>query len=224
LGTLAATQTLVDAELNQMLISVGAVDYLRKQQYAELLLRAEQRSTPRRPWKSEFAPSNIRVEVRPVPPVPANATAFLEWLQTDERCFSLGADTPPRYERRKDRPGCFDWVPTRATRSGGSAMVGGPKVARVIEEIRKLAQAPRPTALLLVGETGVGKGAQRLDMRHPGGPKGFIADVLEREGGNRTAPIGLLCRSGKRSGQMQLAPDPVDAGRRRRQPSQCMCG
>jgi hypothetical protein len=34
-------------------------------------------------------------------------------------------------------------------------MVGGQKVARVIEEIRKLAQAPRPTALLLVGETGV---------------------------------------------------------------------
>ena len=36
-------------------------------------------------------------------------------------------------------------------------MVGGPRVAKVIEEIRKLAQAPRPTALLLIGETGVGK-------------------------------------------------------------------
>ena len=36
-------------------------------------------------------------------------------------------------------------------------MVGGPKVARVIEKVRKLAQAPGPTALLLVGETGVGK-------------------------------------------------------------------
>jgi hypothetical protein len=56
LGTLAAAQTLVDTELNQMLISVGAVAYLRKQQYAELLLQAEQRSTPRLPWKSEFAP------------------------------------------------------------------------------------------------------------------------------------------------------------------------
>jgi MoxR-like ATPase len=157
LGTLAAAQTLVDTELNQMLISVGAVAYLRKHQYVELLLRAEQRSTPRRPWKSEFAPSNIRVEVRPVPPVPANATAFLEWLRTDKRHFSLAADTPPLYERRKDRPGCFDWVRTRATGPSGSAMVGGPKVTRVIEEIRKLAQAPRPTALLLVGETGVGK-------------------------------------------------------------------
>ena len=36
-------------------------------------------------------------------------------------------------------------------------MVGGTKVAKVVEEIQKLAQAPRPTALLLVGETGVGK-------------------------------------------------------------------
>ena len=140
-----------------MLVSVGAVDYLRKRRYVELLLRAEQRSTPRRPWKSEFAPSNIRIEVRPVPPVPANATAFLEWLQTDKQYFSLDGHISALYERRQDRSGCFDWVHARSTGLGGSAMVGGPKVARMIEEIRKLAQAPRPTALLLVGETGVGK-------------------------------------------------------------------
>jgi transcriptional regulator with AAA-type ATPase domain len=157
LGTLAAAQTLVDAELNQMLHSVGIVEYLHKHQYAELLLRAEQRSTPRRPWKSEFAPSNIRVEVRPVPPVPANASAFLEWLQADSPAFSLDGGTCALYERREDQPGCFDWVPTRTMQACGSAMVGGPKVAKVIAEIRKLAQAPRPTALLLVGETGVGK-------------------------------------------------------------------
>ena len=36
-------------------------------------------------------------------------------------------------------------------------MVGGARIARVLEEIRKLAQTPRPTALLLVGETGAGK-------------------------------------------------------------------
>ena len=52
-------------------------------------------------------------------------------------------------------------------------------------------------------QTGVGKGVQRLDMRHPGGPKGFVADVLASVGGDRTAPIGLLCRTGNRSGQMQ---------------------
>ena len=157
LGTLAAAQTLIDAELNQMLVAVGAVDYLRRHQYVELLLRAEQRFTPRRPWKSEFSPSSIRIEVRPVPPVPTTVSAFLEWLQSDERYFSLDANMAPLYERRKTRPGSFNWVPMHSSRPGGSAMVGGPKVARVIEEIRKLAQAPRPTALLLVGETGVGK-------------------------------------------------------------------
>ena len=52
-------------------------------------------------------------------------------------------------------------------------------------------------------QTGVGKGVQRLDMRHPGGPKGFIADVLANVGGDRTVPIGLLCRTGNRSGRMQ---------------------
>ena len=52
-------------------------------------------------------------------------------------------------------------------------------------------------------QTGVGKGMQRLDMRHPGGPKGFIADVLASVGGDRTVPIGLLCRTGNRSGRMQ---------------------
>jgi len=52
-------------------------------------------------------------------------------------------------------------------------------------------------------QTGVGKGVQRLDMRHPGGPKEFVADVLASVGGDRTAPIGLLCRTGNRSGQMQ---------------------
>ena len=167
LGTLAAAQTLIDPELNQMLVAVAAVEYLRNHQYVELLLRAEQRFTPRRPWKSEFSPSSIRIEVRPVPPVPATVSAFLAWLQTDERDFRLDAETPPLYERRGDDRFAFDWLPIRSTAIGGrdddassfdgQAMVGGPKVARVLEEIRKLARAPRPTALLLVGETGVGK-------------------------------------------------------------------
>jgi rhodanese-related sulfurtransferase len=52
-------------------------------------------------------------------------------------------------------------------------------------------------------QTGIGKGAQRLDMHHPGGPDGFVADVLARVGGDKSAPIGLICRTGNRSGQMQ---------------------
>ncbi len=167
LGTLAAAQTLIDAELNQMLVAVGAVEYLRRHHYVELLLRAEQRFTPRRPWKSEFSPSSIRIEVRPVPPVPATVSAFLEWLQTDEPYFRLNTEMPALYERRGDDRFAFDWVPIRsaptagreddASSLGGQAMVGGARIARVLEQIRKLAQTPRPTALLLVGETGAGK-------------------------------------------------------------------
>jgi rhodanese-related sulfurtransferase len=52
-------------------------------------------------------------------------------------------------------------------------------------------------------QTGVGKGVQRLDMRHPGGPDGFAAEILERVDGDRSAPIGLICRTGNRSGHMQ---------------------
>jgi transcriptional regulator with AAA-type ATPase domain len=167
LGTLAAAQTLIDVELNQMLVAVGAVEYLHQHDYVELLLRAEQRFTPRRPWKSELAPSSIRVEVRPVPPVPATASALLEWLQTDDRHFPGDGETPALYERRQDCRFAFDCRPIRsaagsgpeddASALGGRAMVGGAKVAKVVEELRKLARAPRPTALLLVGETGVGK-------------------------------------------------------------------
>ena len=167
LGTLAAAQTLIDAELNQMLVAVGADAYLRNHHYVELLLRAEQRFTPRRPWKSEFAPSSIRVEVRPVPPVPAPASALLEWLQTDARDFPGDGETPALYARHTDRRFAFDCRPMRSAAGGGPgddpaplggrAMVGGAKMAKLMEEIRKLARAPRPTALLLVGETGVGK-------------------------------------------------------------------
>lgn len=52
-------------------------------------------------------------------------------------------------------------------------------------------------------ETGVAAGAVRLDMNHPGGPEGFAKAVLAQVGGNRNAPIALICRSGNRSGRVQ---------------------
>jgi rhodanese-related sulfurtransferase len=52
-------------------------------------------------------------------------------------------------------------------------------------------------------ETGVATGAVRLDMNHPGGPEGFAKAVLAQVGGNRNAPIALICRSGNRSGKVQ---------------------
>jgi rhodanese-related sulfurtransferase len=51
-------------------------------------------------------------------------------------------------------------------------------------------------------ETGVAKGAKRLDMLHPGGAQGFVADLLKQVNGDRNAPIGLICRTGNRTTQV----------------------
>ena len=77
-----------------------------------------------------------------MPPVPAAVSTFLEWLQRKERYFRLDANTPPLYERRRDDRFAFDWVPIRSTPTtsaegdgsslGEQAMVGGPRIAKVL--------------------------------------------------------------------------------------------
>jgi rhodanese-related sulfurtransferase len=52
-------------------------------------------------------------------------------------------------------------------------------------------------------QTGVAEGAARLNMRHPGGGAGFIEDLLSQVDGDRNAPIGLICRTGNRTTQLQ---------------------
>ena len=59
-------------------------------------------------------------------------------------------------------------------------------------------------------ETGVAAGALRINMAHPKGAAGFIAQVEAEVGGDRNAPIGLICRTGNRSTRMQQAL--IDAG------------
>jgi rhodanese-related sulfurtransferase len=54
-------------------------------------------------------------------------------------------------------------------------------------------------------QTGVAEGALRLDMRQPGGAQGFAQALLTRVGGDRNAPIGLICRTGNRTTQVQQA-------------------
>jgi rhodanese-related sulfurtransferase len=54
-------------------------------------------------------------------------------------------------------------------------------------------------------QTGVAPGAKRIDMSRPGGPKGFAEAVSKVVGGNKDAPIALICRTGNRSGAMQAA-------------------
>ena len=52
-------------------------------------------------------------------------------------------------------------------------------------------------------QTGVPEGARRIDMRHPKGPEGFAAEVLTAVGGDKDAPIALICRTGNRTTHMQ---------------------
>jgi len=52
-------------------------------------------------------------------------------------------------------------------------------------------------------QTGVPEGARRIDMRHPKGPEGFAAEVLTAVGGDKDAPIALICRTGNRTTQVQ---------------------
>jgi len=52
-------------------------------------------------------------------------------------------------------------------------------------------------------QTGVAPMAHRIDMHNPKGPDGFAQAVLQAVDGDRSAPIGLICRTGNRSRHMQ---------------------
>lgn len=51
-------------------------------------------------------------------------------------------------------------------------------------------------------QTGVAQGATLINMIHPQGAAGFLNDVLAKVGGDRTAPIALICRTGNRTAQV----------------------
>ncbi len=52
-------------------------------------------------------------------------------------------------------------------------------------------------------ETGVAKGARRVNMLHPQGATGFADQLLNEVKGDRNAPIALICRTGNRTSQVQ---------------------
>lgn len=58
--------------------------------------------------------------------------------------------------------------------------------------------------------TGVPVGALEINMIQPGGLGQFVERVLAEVGGDKSAPVALICRTGNRSGQMQQAL--LDAG------------
>lgn len=52
-------------------------------------------------------------------------------------------------------------------------------------------------------QTGVAHDALRINMLHPQGAAGFLNEVLAKVGGDKTAPIALICRTGNRTTQVQ---------------------
>lgn len=52
-------------------------------------------------------------------------------------------------------------------------------------------------------ETGVAKGAKRVNMLHPQGAPGFVNQLLGEVNGDKNAPIALICRTGNRTTQVQ---------------------
>jgi len=52
-------------------------------------------------------------------------------------------------------------------------------------------------------QTGVAKDALQINMAHPQGTAGFVQQVTAELGGDKNAPIGLICRTGNRTTHMQ---------------------
>ena len=51
-------------------------------------------------------------------------------------------------------------------------------------------------------QTGVARDALQINMAHPQGAAGFVQQVAAELGGDRNAPIGLICRTGNRTTQV----------------------
>lgn len=94
-----------------------------------------------------------------------------------------------------------------------AALLAGTGIARAEPDL----SAPEAAAAVAAGkvtlidirtppewkETGVAKGAQLLDMNHPQGAPGFTKALLEKLGGNKDAPVALICRTGNRTTMVQ---------------------
>ena len=52
-------------------------------------------------------------------------------------------------------------------------------------------------------ETGIARNALLINMLHPKGAQGFVNEVLTTVGGDKNAPIALICRTGNRTTQVQ---------------------
>lgn len=85
----------------------------------------------------------------------------------------------------------------------GTAFASGPLPTLTAPEAFTAAQAGQLTIVDIRTpqewrQTGIAKGVTRIDMRDPAFERALLAAV----GGNREAPIALICRTGNRTGRL----------------------
>lgn len=104
------------------------------------------------------------------------------------------------------------WMPRAQAQGAGSSqslVALAPAGAELLAPQALLALQQRQVTLVDIrrpdewADTGVAKGAVRLNMQHPQGPTGFAAELLRKVGNNKDAPIALICRTGNRTAQVQ---------------------
>jgi rhodanese-related sulfurtransferase len=91
---------------------------------------------------------------------------------------------------------------TACSRDNGPALTATEAHAQVQAGTLTLIDIRRPDEWR---QTGVAQDALRINMAHPQGASGFVQQVAAELGGDRNAPIGLICRTGNRTTHMQQA-------------------
>lgn len=91
---------------------------------------------------------------------------------------------------------------TACSRDSGPALTASEAFAQAQAGTLTLIDIRRPDEWR---QTGVAKDALRINMAHPQGATGFVKQVAAEVGGDRNAPIGLICRTGNRTTHMQQA-------------------
>lgn len=170
LGTMAATQLLIDEDLNEDLSRANVSAALQKHGSTELLIQVDigahhqgddsaDTSGRTRIWTREFEPRQIRLLTEPTPPMSNDVMRWVrefetgaqtEELQSVYRQVTTETDNLIRYE-------VIGIHPQDDAERLGWFMVGGREIARCVQSLRDLAKAKRRLPILLAGPTGSGK-------------------------------------------------------------------
>ena len=163
LGTLAAAQTIIDPDQNELFKAMDIWGFFREHQDVEVFLRAERRASLAVPWTRDFEPTEIRVIAPPVETASEKITDCIDWFTratrpgfTYDGLYKIDSIDGESGLRRYEIVG---YHPHKHTGSSVRLwqMVGGREVRRLTDALVEHARADTHNAVLLAGPTGVGK-------------------------------------------------------------------